>query len=78
MIDEQRIRGAWEGRISGCMLGKPVEVLSMMEGADALDTYLADAGATPLRDYVPHIEGTLADPATRVDSPVPAAGSRAG
>jgi ADP-ribosylglycohydrolase len=55
---EQRLRTAWIGRISGCMLGKPVELLSMMTGQAELDRYLARAGATPLRDYVPLVEGT--------------------
>ncbi len=54
-----RIRGAWEGRISGCLLGKPVEVLSFREGRDGIESYLRAAGAYPLRDYVPLIEGTL-------------------
>jgi ADP-ribosylglycohydrolase len=31
-VDRDRIRSAWEGRISGCQLGKPVEVLSMLKG----------------------------------------------
>ena len=56
-----RIRGAWEGRISGCLLGKPVEVLSFKLGRDGLESYLREAGAFPLRDYVPLIEGTLVD-----------------
>lgn len=56
-----RIRGAWTGRISGCLLGKPVEVLSFKRGRDGLESYLREAGAFPLRDYVPLIEGTLVD-----------------
>ncbi len=54
-----RIRGAWQGRISGCQLGKPVEALSIAQGFDALAAYLERAEALPLRDYVPLIEGTL-------------------
>jgi ADP-ribosylglycohydrolase len=56
-----RIRGAWQGRVSGCLLGKPVEVLSFSEGRDGLESYLREAGALPLRDYVPLIEGTLVE-----------------
>lgn len=56
-----RIRGAWEGRISGCLLGKPVEVLSFKEGREGVESYLRAAGAYPLRDYVPLIEGTLVE-----------------
>ncbi len=52
-IDRERIRRAWLGRISGCQLGKPVEVLSMLRGKAALDAYLDATGALPLRDYVP-------------------------
>lgn len=54
-----RIRAAWQGRVSGCQLGKPVEMLSVVHGHEALTSYLERAGALPLRDYVPLIEGTL-------------------
>lgn len=53
-----RIRGAWQGRITGCLLGKAVEMLSMREGFDALHEYLQRADALPLRDYIPLLEGT--------------------
>ena len=58
---EQRLRNAWVGRISGCMLGKPVEVLSMVLGQAELDSYLDRADAIPLRDYIPMLPGTLAE-----------------
>jgi len=54
-----RIRAAWEGRVSGCQLGKPVEVLSIMRGHEELSAYLEQAEALPLRDYVPLVEGTM-------------------
>ncbi len=54
-----RIRAAWQGRISGCQLGKAVELLSLTQGHDALETYLERAGARPLRGYVPLVEGTI-------------------
>ena len=57
----QRIRAAWEGRISGCQLGKPVELLSLTQGHDALTAYLERAGALPLRDYVPVVAGTIVE-----------------
>jgi ADP-ribosylglycohydrolase len=59
IADSKRIRAAWEGRISGCILGKPVEVLSFQQGRDGLSVYLEDMGALPLRDYVPAAEGSL-------------------
>ena len=60
-IDPMRIRRAWEGRVSGCMLGKPLEVLSFQEGRAGLESYLRAAHAWPLRDYVPLIEGSIVD-----------------
>ena len=60
-IDSDRIRAAWAGRISGCQLGKPVELLSMLKGRDALTEYLEQSGARPLRDYVPLIPNTLVE-----------------
>jgi ADP-ribosylglycohydrolase len=58
-IDSARIRGAWLGRISGCQLGKAVELLAMRSGRESLIDYLDRAGALPLRDYVPLLENTL-------------------
>ena len=54
-----RIKAAWEGRISGCLLGKPIEILSMREGKDSLENYLKEAKSFPLRDYINHIEHPL-------------------
>jgi ADP-ribosylglycohydrolase len=52
----QRIRRAWEGRISGCQLGKPVETLSMREGYAALKHYLISVDSFPVRDYIGYRE----------------------
>ena len=60
-VDPARIRSAWQGRVSGCMLGKPVEVLSFQQGQTGVQAYLREAGALPLRDYVPLVEGTVVD-----------------
>ena len=49
-----RLQRAWQGRISGCMLGKAVELFSMREGGDALQQYLSSMNALPLRDYIPY------------------------
>lgn len=52
-VDRKIIRRAWEGRVSGCILGKPVELLAILKGREALRSYLEDNNAWPLRDYVP-------------------------
>jgi ADP-ribosylglycohydrolase len=64
-VDRRRIRSAWQGRISGCQLGKPVELLSMRLGHEALTAYLEEARALPLRDYVPFVENALVHPVRR-------------
>ena len=51
---EVRLRGAWQGRISGCMLGKAVELFSMRQGHASLTEYLNAVNALPLRDYIPY------------------------
>lgn len=55
---ESRIRSAWQGRISGCQMGKAVELLSMREGQAALTAYLTAADALPIRDYIPLVPDT--------------------
>lgn len=62
MLDDpiftQRIRSAWQGRISGCQMGKAVELLSMRDGHDALTGYLEQAESLPIRDYIPLVPDT--------------------
>ena len=53
---EKRITAAWQGRISGCLLGKPVEGLSMREGYEKLNVFLNEAQSFPLRDYINSVE----------------------
>ncbi len=60
-----RLLGAWQGRISGCQLGKPVELLVHVEGQEGLTSYLEGAGALPLRDYVPLVEDSVVDRTAR-------------
>ncbi len=61
IADPARVRAAWQGRVSGCILGKPVEVLSFQQGLDGLTVYLEDTGALPLRDYVPLEPGSTVE-----------------
>ena len=55
-VSPDRIRSAWEGRISGCILGKPLEVLSFERGREGIESYLRRGRAWPLRSYVPDVE----------------------
>ena len=59
MTHEERIRAAWQGRISGCLLGKHVEMISMREGPQGLNTFLQNSGSLPLRNYVNYMEHEL-------------------
>lgn len=51
-----RINNAWLGRISGCQLGKPVELLSMRKGYDALASYLHESNSDPRKGYINYIK----------------------
>tara|TARA_Y100001970_G_scaffold37499_1_gene46357 strand:+ start:35774 stop:36847 length:1074 start_codon:yes stop_codon:yes gene_type:complete len=50
---EQRIAQAWAGRVTGCMLGKPIEQMSMRKGPANLENYLDRVKAWPVREYIP-------------------------
>lgn len=61
-MNKDLIRNAWLGRVSGCLLGKPVETLSFEKGRTGITEYLTGMGALPLRDYIP------ADPLSGVNA----------
>ncbi len=46
--DEQRLRGAWVGRICGCLLGKPIEGI----GYEQLTKLLSLTGNYPMHRYI--------------------------
>lgn len=48
----ERIHGAWLGRVAGCVLGKP---LQMGWPKSKVEQYLQLAGSYPLADYVPRL-----------------------
>lgn len=52
---EDKINGAWLGRVAGCNLGKPVENGDHWT-AEHLRDYLVRAAAYPLRDYIPVLD----------------------
>gem|GEM_PF-5824866 len=53
----ERLRATWQGRVSGCQLGKAVERLSIQDGHEALQKTLRQAGALPLRAFTPAVAG---------------------
>jgi len=61
VIEASRIRSAWLGRVSGCLLGKPLEVLSFQQGRSGILDYLEQVGAAPLSGYVPLLENTIVE-----------------
>jgi len=53
--DEERLAGAWFGRIAGCITGKPVEQGDHWTPAH-IKSYLTAADAWPLAGYVPLLD----------------------
>ena len=52
---EDRVHGAWVGRVVGCTLGKPIEWGDHWTPAHIRD-YLTAADAWPLTDYIPRLD----------------------
>jgi ADP-ribosylglycohydrolase len=52
---EDRVLGAWTGRVIGCMLGKPIEDGLSWTSARICE-YLRLANALPLRDFIPAVD----------------------
>jgi ADP-ribosylglycohydrolase len=52
---EDKIHGAWLGRIAGCILAKPVEGWSRQQ----IEHYLNFYDAYPLTDFIPYEEGVV-------------------
>jgi ADP-ribosylglycohydrolase len=52
---EDRILGAWTGRVLGCMLGKPIED-GIAWTSDRIHEYLVLADALPLDDFIPALD----------------------
>ncbi len=51
---EDKIKGAWYGRICGCLLGKPIEGINEKE----LDILLKETGNYPLQRYIKYADFT--------------------
>lgn len=51
-----KMLGAWYGRIAGCILGKPLEIHPFFISPAKLREYLEATNQWPLRDYVVHDE----------------------
>ncbi len=64
-IEPKRIKAGRQGRGSGCLMSKPVEVQSSREGRDVLVTCLRDGDALPFRNDLP-LNADLVDRTTAV------------
>jgi ADP-ribosylglycohydrolase len=60
---KDKLKGAWIGRIAGCLLGKPVEGYKR----DKLWTLLKETGNYPLKGYIADFNDKLVDGAAPVD-----------
>ncbi|HLO98326.1 MAG TPA: ADP-ribosylglycohydrolase family protein [Fimbriimonas sp.] len=53
---QDKMLGAWYGRIAGCILGKPLEIHPFFESPKKLRQYLEATNQWPLQDFVVHDE----------------------